>query len=149
MAVFLDAAEVHHYVGSMFRLAGNHPVVGPKLASADAVLQLVVTGPECELTIGLDHSHRLVLGSCELNPDVTLQISADLLDRYWRGEYDLVRGLAAGEAFATGRVSRVLKVLPHVGLLFPVYRAMTRTGRSPSPRPRAEAAGSATQPGKR
>jgi hypothetical protein len=129
---FIDATEVHHYVGSIFRLAGDHPVVGPRLAVAASTLRIVLSDPDCELTVGFDGTHRIDLGPSDTRPDVTLAMSAEALDGYWRGEYDLLRGLACGDVLAHGQVSRVLKVLPDAEVLFPVYRALTRTGRTRS-----------------
>jgi len=45
MTFFVDAAEVHRYVGGILRLAGNHPVVGPRLAAAATTLRIVVEDP--------------------------------------------------------------------------------------------------------
>jgi hypothetical protein len=136
MAFFVDEAEVHRYVGGILRLAGKHPVVGPRLAAAETTLRIVVSNPDCELTFAFTEPPQVLLGPCRLVPDVTFRVEGDVLDQYWRGNYDLLQGLARGEVEASGRVSRVLKVLPHVRLLFPVYQAMVgakpRVTRSPA-----------------
>jgi hypothetical protein len=127
MVRFADAAELHRSVGAILRLASEHPVVGLRLAAAETVLRIVVTDPDCELTVALDGTHRVVPGPDGPPCDVQLLISGDHLDGFWRGDYDIVRGLAAGEVLATGRVSRVLKILPAFRPFFPVYRAIGRS----------------------
>lgn len=128
---FVDGAEVHDLVGGILRLAGEHPVVGPRLAAAATVFRLEVAEPSCQMTVALTDPVDVVCGECDLDPDVTFYMTGDQLDRYWRGEYDLLQGLARGEVEASGRVSRVLKVLPELRLLFPVYRAMAAASRRP------------------
>jgi 3-phenylpropionate/trans-cinnamate dioxygenase ferredoxin reductase component len=124
MPFFENAQEVDQYVGGALRLAASHPRIGPRLASASTVLKLTVHNPDCEFTVDLFEPVRVEFGSSRSRPDVTLGISGDVLDAYWRGEYDLLDGLARDEVSASGPVSRVLKVLPAVEGLFPAYRAM-------------------------
>ena len=126
---FVDGAEVHDLVGGILRLAAGHPVIGPRLAAAATVFRLQVSHPPCEVTVALSDPVEVVCGECDLRPDVTFYMTGDQLDRYWRGDYDLLDGLARGDVEASGRVSRVLKVLPELQLLFPVYRAMAAARR--------------------
>jgi len=79
------------------------------------------------MTVALYEPATVSFGPSHRNADVTLRMSADVLDRYWRGEYDLLDGLARDEVTASGRLSRVLKVLPELRPLFPVYQAMVAT----------------------
>jgi|SRR6266545_2813604 len=134
MAFFVDEHEVHRYVGGILLRAGNHPVVGPRLAAARTTLTLMVSEPDAELTVLLDETHQVLLGPTGVAADVTFRLTGDVLDQFWRGRYDLLDGLARGEVAASGRVSRVLKVLPHLRPLFPVYEALVQVKRS-SPTP--------------
>lgn len=124
MGYFASADEVDRYVGGIFRLAFAHPRVSPHLAAASSTLHIRVEDPACELTLSLFDSPRVIFGPTRLHADVTLLLSGDQLDRYCRGDYNILDALAAGEITATGRLSRVLKVMPHMAQLFPVYRAM-------------------------
>lgn len=124
MAFFVDAEELHRYVGGFMRLATDHPRVGPRLRAADTSLRLLVSEPECELTVVMGAETAVLAGACDHDAEVTMHIRGDLVHRYCSGEYDLVDGLARGDVTASGRLSRVLKVLPELTPLFPVYRAM-------------------------
>jgi hypothetical protein len=126
MAFFVDEAEVHRYVGGILRLAGSHPVVGPRLAEARTTLTLDIGQPDAEITVVWGSTNRVVLGPAALVPDVTFRMSGDDLDRFWRGRYDLLDGLARGDVAVSGQVSRVLKVVPHLQPMFPVYEALVR-----------------------
>lgn len=125
MAAFADAAEVDRYVGGVLRLAAVHPEVGPALAAACTHFSLQLSGPDCELNLFLFDPVRVEFGERVGPPtDVTFRMCADRLDAFWRGQYDLREGLASGDVVATGRISRVLPLLPLVEVMFPVYRVM-------------------------
>ncbi len=47
-----------------------------------------------------------------------------MLDGVFRGRISLLDALAGGTATARGRISKVLKTLPVLELLFPVYREL-------------------------
>ena len=51
MAFFSSADEVYEYVGGVFRLAADHPDIGPKMAAADVTLQIYYSDPDSKLTI--------------------------------------------------------------------------------------------------
>lgn len=122
MVYFDDAAEVDRLVGGVLRLGAQHAEVAAGLGAARAQLRIVCRDPDCELTISLTEPMVVTFGACDVMPDVTLALSGDLLDLYWRGSYSMLDGLACGEVTATGPVSKVLKVLPHAAQLFPLYR---------------------------
>lgn len=124
MGYFSTAAEVDCYVGGILRLACGDVEVGPRLAAAHVTLQLVTVDPVAELTISMSDPVTVACGTTGLPADVTFTCSADVLNRYWRGEYSLLSGLAAGEVAVRGPVSRVLKVLPALEPMFPAYRRL-------------------------
>jgi len=125
MAAFADATEVDRYVGGVLRLAAAHPELGPALAAASTHLRLHLSSPDCELNLFLFDPVRVEFGK-HLGPpaDVVLRMSADRLDGFWRGDHDLRDALASGDVVATGRISRVLALLPQVAVMSPVYRVM-------------------------
>jgi len=124
MAAFANDAEVDRYAGGVLRLAAADPDAGPALAAASTYICFVLSDPDCELNVFLFDPVRVVVGRSDLEKDVIFRMPADVLDAFWRGEYDLLDGLARGDVVATGRISRVLKLLPLVAPMVPVYRAM-------------------------
>jgi hypothetical protein len=48
---FSSPEEVDKYIGEMFRQAGDHPQVGPKLRAANVVMKVVYQDPDCEMTV--------------------------------------------------------------------------------------------------
>jgi len=51
MAFFSNADEVYEYVGGVFRVAADHPEIGPKMAAANVTLQIYYSDPESKLLI--------------------------------------------------------------------------------------------------
>lgn len=123
MPFFKDADEVGEYVGGVFNAASDHPDVGPKMAAADLDLQIYYTDPESSVLVKM-HEPKVVVEPGGDNPaaDVKLYMSADIADKYWRGEYNLAVGLAKGQVKAKGPVNKILKLVPLTKPLFPMYR---------------------------
>jgi hypothetical protein len=124
MGYFRDPAEVDRYIGGILRLAASSPDIAVHLEAASATLRILCIEPDCELTVFLAEPIAIVFGPSRLPADVSFELTGDALDRYWRGDYSLLDGLATGEVRAMGPVSKILKVLPHVEELFPQYREL-------------------------
>lgn len=125
MAYFADAAEVYHYIGGAFRLANDHPVAGPKLRAANLVLRLDYSNPGASLTIRLvDSGIEVLEGETSVKADISISMSADNANKFWRGEYNATVGMAKGEAKARGPIGKVLKLLPAAKPIFPLYKEL-------------------------
>jgi hypothetical protein len=124
MAYFADANEVDKYIGGVFRLAGDHPEVGPKLRAADIVMRVLYTDPDVEMNVVMRDPLQVTAGPIDQAADVTLAMPADIADKFWRGEYNLAVGLAKGQVKAKGPVNKILKLVPLTKPLFPMYREL-------------------------
>jgi SCP-2 sterol transfer family protein len=125
MSTFSDAAEVYKYVGGVFRIAADHPEIGPKMRAAGITMQVNYTEPAASLTIRFQEPMEVVDGGQDDNADVRLSMPADIAHKYWRGEYNLAVGLAKGQVKARGPVNKILKLVPITKPLFPIYRELT------------------------
>src|ERR1700757_2062447 len=126
MAFFSSADEVYEYVGGVFRLAADHPDIGPKMAAADVTLQIYYSDPDSKVTIHFTEPKLTVDdGGDDPGADVKLFMPADIADKYWRGEYNLAVGLAKGQVKAKGPVNKILKLVPITKPLFPMYKEAT------------------------
>jgi hypothetical protein len=124
---FKNANEVDEYICGMFRDAGDHPEVGPKVRAENLGLQVVLTDPDCELTVAFREDYQVIFGPTGLEPDVTLVMPGDIADQFWRGDYNLARGIIDREVKAKIKVSGPVKTLinklvPLAEPLFPIYR---------------------------
>lgn len=125
MPYFSDADEIDTYIGGMMRAAVEDPVTGPKIRAADLVLRMRYTDPQAEMTIFMKPTPEVVMGAVG-EADVTMTLSGDIADRFWRGDYSLPLGLAKGQVKAQGPVKKVLKLLPLAKEMFPMYRTAVK-----------------------
>lgn len=124
---FKNADEVDEYICGMFRDAGDHPEVGPKVRAENLVLRVVINDPECELTTAFGDDYQVIFGPSDLEADVTLLMPGDIADQFWRGDYNLARGIINGEVKAkitrSGPVKTLInKLVPLAEPLHPLYR---------------------------
>ncbi|MFE0027679.1 sterol carrier protein [Amycolatopsis sp. NPDC059021] len=123
MAYFNDAAEVYRYLGGMFEAAENHKDVGPKLRAADLTFRVDYSDPAATMFVRLAPSGiEVIKGEADVVPDIRLAMSADIGDRFWRGEYNAAIGLARGEVRARGPISKLLRLIPLTKPLVPLYK---------------------------
>ena len=130
MSYFTSPQEVDCYLGGILRLAVVHPQIGPHLAEPGVVLGIRCTDPDAHLTVVLADPLSVTFDdTAQVAPvaDVELHCPADVLDEVFRGRTSLPEALAAGSATARGRVSKVLKLLPVIEQIFPVYRDLVAT----------------------
>ena len=59
MGYFKDADELDHYIGGVFRDAGEHPESGPKLKAANIVMRVLYNDPDCEVTIAFRDDYQV------------------------------------------------------------------------------------------
>lgn len=124
---FKSADEVDEYICGMFRDAGNHPEIGPKVRAANLVLKVILTDPDCELAVAFREDYQVIFGPADLEPDLTLLMRGDIADQFWRGDYNLARGIINREVIAklkfAGPVKKLIRELvPLAGPLHPLYR---------------------------
>lgn len=123
MSVFNDPSEIGKYIGGVFRDAGAHTVSGPKFRAANIIMRVIYTDPDCEITVALRDDFQVEFGPSDLKPDITMAMTADVADRFWRGDYNLTVGLAKGQVKAKGPIGKILRLIPLTKPMFPMYRA--------------------------
>ncbi len=124
MSYYSSAEEIYQYLGGVFR-AANGTEVGPKLKGADIDLQVYYTDPDAAMKVRLrEPAIEVFDGADNEEADVKLYMTADIGDKFWRGEYNLGVGLAKGQVKAKGPVNKILKLVPLTKPLFPIYREL-------------------------
>ena len=62
-------------------------------------------------------------GESDMEPEVTMSMSADTGHLFWLGQVNVTVYLARGEIRATGPVAKILKLVPLAKPVFPRYLA--------------------------
>jgi putative sterol carrier protein len=87
-------------------------------------MRVLYTDPDVEMNIVMREEFAIVNGPIDEPADVTLAMSADIADKFWRGDYNLAVGMAKGQVKAKGPVNKILKLVPLTKPLFPMYREL-------------------------
>lgn len=133
MAVFRDSKQFYECVGALMDRAKKDPNVGPKIAKSGIVIQFRYTDPEAITTINAKSKPTqpgayvdVIHGPCDLKPDVTMSMKADVSHAFWHGKVNLVAALSKKQIVADGPIPKILKLLPAVQPLYQVYPALLR-----------------------
>jgi hypothetical protein len=128
MGVFKDTQQFYECVGALMDLAKIDPQVGGKIAKSGIIIQFRYTNPEAMTTINakdkptqpgayVDVTH----GPCNLKPDVSMSMKADVSHAFWHGKVNLVSALSKKQIVAEGPIPKILKLLPAVQPLYKEY----------------------------
>jgi hypothetical protein len=90
-------------------------------------MQVIITDPDCELTVAFREDYQVIFGPTDLERDITLLMSGDIADKFWRGDYNLAGGIINREVKANIKAKGPTKTLiqqlvPLAEPLRPLYR---------------------------
>ena len=130
MAYFKDAEEVYDTIGKLFAdLTSGDDDLAAAFLGADTIVRYEYTDPTAVITVELKADHGSVqFGESDLDPEVTMSMSADTAHRFWLGEVNVTTALARGEIRANGPVAKLLRLVPLPARLPPLSPAADRAG---------------------
>lgn len=128
MGYFRDSAHFYECVGELMDRAKSDPDVGAKIARSNIVIQFQYKNPEAMTTINAKGKPTqegayvdIIHGPCDLKPDVTMSMDADISHRFWHGKVNLMAALGKRQIVARGPIPKILKLLPAVQPLYDAY----------------------------
>ena len=135
MAYFADEGEVYEYIGGVFEAVVADPELAEKFRRSvpDTIVQYRFHDPESTITVAVPEvgPGRVDCGTTDLEPELTMEMQADVAHRFWLGHVNVTVALARGQIIAKGPVPKVLKLIPLMKPTFPRYRArLEAAGRS-------------------
>ena len=124
MAYFKDAGEVYATIGQLFRDLKDDEELAPKFRKANTIVQYQYREPESRITVKLIEGEdgQVDFGDTVLEPEVVMTMDADTAHRFWLGQVNVTVALARGQMKAKGPVAKILKLVPLVKPVFPLYR---------------------------
>jgi hypothetical protein len=126
---FNDAADVHRYIGGIFREAFEDDELGPKLRSSQVILKFHFSEPEAVVVVDTVTS-TVTDGTGAAAPTAVMTTSADTGNAYWQGKVNLPLAMAKGTIKVEGNVAGLLKLAPLGKKLYPLYvGTLKRDGR--------------------
>jgi putative sterol carrier protein len=133
MGVFKDSDQFYSTVGELMDRAKVDPKIGPAIAKAGFIIQFRYTDPEAMTTINAKDKPTqknayvdVIHGPCDLKPDVTMTMKADVSHAFWHGKIDLLGAVTQKKIIVQGPLLKVVKLVPAVTPLFKVYPALLR-----------------------
>jgi hypothetical protein len=126
MPYFKDADDVYANLGLFMRQLAVDPEMTSALKRADTTFQMRMRHPDSVLTMRTPNDEvpaQVDLGDTTLQPEVVLQLDADMAHRFWLGQVNVAVALARGDIRTRGPVAKVLGLVPLVKPGFPRYRS--------------------------
>jgi hypothetical protein len=125
MGAFKDTEEVEKFLGGIWEKMGSDADLGPKLRAANTVMRANYTDPPAQVTITCDASGVTVdRGSSDKTAIATLNMAADMGNRFWLGAVNLPMALSRGQITSEGKMSEIMKLLPMLKPAFALYKQM-------------------------
>jgi putative sterol carrier protein len=119
---YTNTDDLYNYVGALFDQAWADPELGPKFAKTGAVLLVKCTEPDSEVVLDMPNQKAYPSVAESPNaPNATLKMSTETANAFWQGKVNMTLAMAKGQVKAEGSVMKVLKLVPNVKHLFPVY----------------------------
>jgi putative sterol carrier protein len=86
--------------------------------------------PKAQITLKLetDQPIEVEFGESKLRPAAILAMPGDTAQGFWLGEVNIITALAQGKMKAQGPVAVILKLVPLVNVVAPLYRAQQEGG---------------------
>ena len=125
MALFKDADEVYATLGKLFLDLAADEEMAARFRQANTIVRYQHSDPDSAITVRLQPGEpvEVHLGESEMEPQVTMTMSADTAHRFWLGQVNVTVALARGEIKASGPVAKILKLVPLTKPVFPRYKA--------------------------
>lgn len=125
MAFFTGPDEVYTYLSELWRNAFKDEELAKKLASSGLRLRLNYTDPASTITVDLP-GQSVIDGENTDPVDISLFMAADTAHRFWLGKVNASVALAKGTVRVKGPVPSLLKLVPNLKELFPIYETLLK-----------------------
>jgi hypothetical protein len=126
LTYFKDDQEVYETIGKLFVQLAEDEELGPKWQAAGTIVQYRFTEPDSQITIRLREGEPedVDLGPTEMEPELIMEMKADVAHRFWLGKVNVTMAIARGDIQPRGPVAKLLKLVPLTRTVFPRYKAM-------------------------
>jgi len=131
MPVFSNSEQFYECVGELMDRAKRDPVVGPKIAKSNIIIQFRYSDPDAVTTVNAKDKPSqegayvdVIQGENDLIADVVMSMKADVAHRFWLGRVNLVSALAKGDIIVSGPIPKILKLLPGIKPLYKAYPSL-------------------------
>lgn len=129
MAYFKDTEELYECLGTLFQRVSRDKDLGPKIANSGLIVRFVYNEPDGQITTDTKNrpendpeAHfKVVLGACDLEPDVTMTMKADIGHQFWFGKVNLLMAVNRRQIVPKGPMAKIFKLLPVIVPAYKIY----------------------------
>jgi alkyl sulfatase BDS1-like metallo-beta-lactamase superfamily hydrolase len=122
MPKYTSDTDLYNYVGGIFQQAWADQELGARLSATGAVLLVTCTDPDSEVVLDMPNQKAYPsVTASPVAPNATLRMSTETANAFWQGKVNMTLAIAKGQVKAEGSVMKVLKLIPNVKHLFPIY----------------------------
>ena len=130
MAHFSSTDDVYASLGACLKAAATDPENARDFQRVGTIVRLQTVAPKAQITLKLeaDQPIEVEFGESKLRPAAILAMPGDTAQGFWLGETNIITALAQSKMKAQGPVAVILKLVPLVNVVAPLYRAQQEGG---------------------
>ena len=130
MAHFSSADEIYASLGACLTAAATDPDNARDFQRVGTIVRLETVAPKAQITLKLeaDQPIEVEFGESKLRPAAILAMPGDTAQGFWLGETNIITALAQSKMKAQGPVAVILKLVPLVNVVAPLYRLQQEGG---------------------
>ncbi len=130
MAHFASAEEIYASLGACLKAAATDPENAREFQRVGTIVRLETVAPKAQISLKLeaDQPIEVEFGESKLRPAAILAMPGDTAQGFWLGEVNIITALAKGKMKAQGPVAVILKLVPLVNVVAPLYRLQQEGG---------------------
>jgi hypothetical protein len=127
---FSSADEIYASLGACLKAAATDPDNARDFQRVGTIVRLETVAPKAQITMKLeaDQPAEVEFGESKLRPAAILAMPGDVAQGFWLGEVNIITALAQEKMKAQGPVAVILKLVPLVNVVAPLYRAQQEGG---------------------
>jgi hypothetical protein len=130
VAHFSSADDVYASLGACLKAAATDPDNARDFQRVGTIVRLETVAPKAQITLKLeaDQPIEVEFGESKLRPAAILAMPGDTAQGFWLGETNIITALAQSKMKAQGPVAVILKLVPLVNVVAPLYRLQQEGG---------------------
>ncbi|MEI6793050.1 MAG: hypothetical protein WCK97_07415 [Actinomycetes bacterium] len=130
VAHFASADEIYASLGACLKAAATDPENAREFQRVGTIVRLETVAPKAQISLKLeaDQPIEVEFGESKLRPAAILAMPGDTAQGFWLGEVNIITALAKGKMKAQGPVAVILKLVPLVNVVAPLYRLQQEGG---------------------
>ncbi|MFP4477006.1 MAG: SCP2 sterol-binding domain-containing protein [Desulfatibacillaceae bacterium] len=127
MPVFESTDKMYEVLGGLFRELMKDEKIYRTAMDTGISICFNITEPKGQLWLDPSDERRVICGSHDIRPTITMNLSGDSCHDFWLKKLSLPMAIAKGKIKAKGPMPKVLKMLPMLKPAHEMYPEIARS----------------------